>query len=57
VRCLDEHGKLRVFPITITDLNEPTDFKRLAGSSGIVSLDDLVSLKELVAALITPLRV
>ena len=51
VRCLDEHGKLRIFPVKITSLYEQTDHERLIKGGCIVSTDDLVSLKELVAAL------
>ena len=51
VRCLDEEGKLRFFPVSITDMKAPADSERLGKGGCIVSVDDLISLMKLVAAL------
>ena len=50
VRCLDKEGELRIFPVNITNLYEPTDYMRLKEGGCIVSANDLISLKELVDA-------
>ena len=51
MRCLDDDGKLRIFPVNITNLYI-TDIKNSLGGGGCeASVDDLISLKELVDAL------
>ena len=50
VRCMDEKGNLRIFPVNITNLYKSTDYNRLEEGGCIVSVDDLISLKELVDA-------
>jgi len=53
VRCLDQDGKLRIFPINITNLYI-TDFKEVSDQGDCkTSVDDLLTLKELVDALMS----
>jgi hypothetical protein len=54
VRCLDERGIVRIFPLNITNLYTPPDIKRLEDGVCMASADDLMSLKALVDALNSP---
>ena len=51
MRCLDENGKLRIFPVNMTNLHVPADIIQLKNGGYIVSIDDLMSLKKLVDAI------
>jgi len=46
VRCLDEQRRIREFPANITDIAAPS-----VSGSCVMSLNDLMSLKELVDAI------
>ena len=50
-RCLDEHGKIRLYPIKFTSLSIPTTSEHLSASACIVSVDDILSIIDLVDAL------
>jgi len=49
VTCIDEHGKRCMFPVNITDLRDAYDVP--PGSDCVMTIDDLLSLKELVDGL------
>jgi hypothetical protein len=51
VKCLDERGNIRLFPINITNLYIATISERSADGSYIASVDDLLALKELIDSL------
>jgi hypothetical protein len=57
VRCLCEHGEVRLFPLTFTDLFIAATPESSNTSDCVMSLDDLLSLKNVVEAILNSLKV
>ena len=49
VTCTDEQGKRCMFPVSITDLHNACD--GLARTECVMTIDDLLSLKQLLAGI------
>ena len=53
VRCLDEQGKIRLFPVRYTNLYTSIVDKRSSEDDCILSFDDFLMLKELLDAILS----
>jgi hypothetical protein len=51
VRCLNEQGRVREFPVKLTNLHIPTECS--ANMNCVMSIDDLLALKEIVSSILS----
>ena len=53
VRCLSEQGKIRLFPINITNLHIASLDEHSAKDGYVASVDDFLALKEIIDAILS----